>query len=242
MKIRLTLGGCFGIFLLLGLISSPAIGDGEGDDAGGIYYPMEPAALLSLLPPAPQNWKLTASKTKGRLSYALQPETYAVRLYTFVPPPPPPGVTMPPPPPRTVFLSLLDTGCDPERMRIFKNFKPSDQPTSMGGAKYSSVVIDGCQASQIEEPTATILTVKVSDRFLLTMRFINLEDSDRDQWVRLVQLPKLGEASAQAPQTPLVSGTITLESIDELNPSANSKLQSSFETIADSKKAKVASH
>jgi len=241
MKIRLTLGGCFGIFLLLASISSPAIGDNEDNDAGSIYYPLEPAPLLSLLPPAPQNWKLTISKATGRLSYALQPETTAVRQYTFVPPPPPPGVTVPPPPPKTVFLSLLDTGDDPERMRIFKNFKPSDQPTSMGGAKYSSVVVDGCEASQIEEATATILTVKVSDRFLLTLRFINLEDSDRDQWLRLVQLPKLTDASAKAPQTPLVSGAITLESIDELNPAANSKLQSSFETIADSKKAK-ASH
>jgi hypothetical protein len=235
MKIPLSLLGCIGLYLVLG---SVALRGDDGEDPGGIYYPLEPAKLLSLLPGAPKNWKLVASKAKERLSYALQPETYALRQYLFVPSPPPLGsAASPAPPAKVVFVSLLDTGGDPERLRAFRDFKPGGAPQSTNGSQYSSNLIEGLPATQIDTPTQNISTIKVSNRFLLVLRVSNLEQEERDQWVSLLKLNALTDASAKAPQMPLISGLITLETINELNPAANGKLTSSFETKADLKKA-----
>ena len=203
------------------------------DGQGGDFYPVEPAQLLPLLPAPPENWKLTFSIAKERLSYALLPETLAVRKYHFVPPLPPPGnPPSPPSPPKDITLTLIDTGGDPERIRTFENFKPSPDP------KGPNILVQGFEAVKVTNDPSTFLTIKISDRFLLSARFDNMSDREVDAWVQLA-LPaqKMADASSASPNVPLQSGFITLSYIDELKPATNFQSKASFQDKADMKKA-----
>jgi hypothetical protein len=224
-------GFCVSVVLCaIGIASGPRA-SGQTDDRGGDYYPVQPEQLLALLPAPPQNWKLTFSMARERISYALQPETLAMRKYLFVPPPPPPGTPPAPPgPPKEVTVTLLDTGHDPERMGSFANFKPDTDPTS------SRILIQGFDAIRVSNDPSSFLTVKVSDRFILSVQFDNLKQPGIDVWTQWLQLPKIADASNAAPSVPLVSGTISLAYIDEFKPSTNFTSKASFQTKADLKK------
>jgi len=191
------------------------------DDQGGDYYPADPARLLAVLPAPPDGWKLTLSMARERLSYALVPESLAVRQYHFTPPPPLPGQA--PAGPQDVMLTLLDTGHDPERLRPFDNFKPGTDPKS------SAILVMGLPANKIVNGTETFLTIKISDRFVLSAQFSNMQQPDIDRWTqKIIPLQKMAEASAATPNTPLQSGPITLTYIDGLKPSTNFQSKTSF--------------
>ena len=208
---------------------------GQTTDRGGDFYPLQPAQLLALLPAPPQNWKLISSMARERISYAFQPETLAVRKYLFVPPPPPPSTPpAPPSPPKEVTVTLLDTGRDPERMGSFDNFKPGTDPTTA-----SRLLMQGFETIRVINDPSSFLTLKVSDRFILSGQFDNMKPPEIDVWTQWLQLQKMADASNAAPSVPLVSGTISLTYIDEFKPSTNFTSKASFENKADLKKAQV---
>ena len=204
------------------------------DDRGGDYYPVEPAQLLALLPAPPENWKLTLSMAKERLSYALQPETLAMRKFLFIPPPPLPGTPPEPPgPPKEVMMTLLDTGHDPERMRPFDNFKGSDDPKS------PHILVQGFATLQLFNDPNVFLSTKISDRFILSVQFSNMKDSEIDLWKKhWLPLKEMADASDAAPNVPMRSGTIILPYVDDLKPSDDFQSKQYFKCKADLRKVR----
>ena len=217
-------------FFLLSLLASARADSGQS----GLIFPLGPTDLLALLPQAPENWKMTASAGEKRLSPSIAPEAYARRDFLYVPPAIP-GEAAPaqPPPPKTVRVTLMDTGNDPDRMSLFEGFKASKDPVTSNGGEYLNFLADGLPATRFHKDKLTFITVEVSNRFLLTVQMTNVEDKTRDEWLKILDLPKLAQASAQAPALPLTSGMLTLESIDEFKPETNSKTQTNLVTEAD---------
>jgi len=199
--------------------------------------PLSAGDLLALLPATPENWKLTASNAQERLSPSLAPETFAIREFIFVPPPPSLGATPLARPERKVRLTLIDTGNDPTRFANFTGFK-ADKPSSesSAGTGYLNLLVSGLPAIQYNKESVQSVTIAVSKRFLLFIRFTNLDDASRDHWLQLARVSQLAESSAKAPQTPLASGLLAVEAIDEFHPAGNYKSQMNFVTQADQDK------
>ena len=225
-------GFCVSVVLCaIGIASGPRA-SGQTDDRGGDYYPVEPAQLLAVLPAPPENWKLTQSMGRERLSYAYQPESFASRKYLFIPPPPPPGTPpVPPGPPKEVTITLFDNGHDPESMRPFDNFVPSKDPSA------SRILVEGFDAMKVVNGASTFLTIKVSDRFILSTQYSNLQDREIETWNHWLQLQRMAEGSNAAPRAPLKSGIIVLPYVDELKPSDNFTTKVSFLDKADLQKS-----
>lgn len=188
--------------------------------------------MLALLPAPPPNWKLTFSMGKERLSYAYQLETLAMRKYLFVPPPPPPGTPpQPPSPPKEVTLTLIDTGCDPERIHPFDGFKVDTDPNG------THIMVQNCPTIQLISGE-TYLSIKISDRFILSTEFSNMKDTEIKIWEdKWLPLQKMINASNAAPKVATVSGLVSLPYVDEFKPSSNFASRVNFVNKADTAKA-----
>src|SRR6188768_3101601 len=92
-----------------------------------IVLSLPPAELIRLLPPAPENWKLTTSSARSEITSQPALQTIATRDYLYVPPPTPPGAEQTPgepAPPKRTRIMLFDTGFDTESFFVFQNFTP----------------------------------------------------------------------------------------------------------------------
>jgi hypothetical protein len=230
-------------YLALLLLSSfVAASDAQEMDDSKFVRPLAPADLLALLPGTPENWKLTASNGLEKLSVNLAPETFVTRQYLFVPPPPTDGVIIPPGPDKTIQLTLIDTGNDPTRFGAFNGFKIDNGPSSpsSGTTAYKNFMADGLQVVQYQKDSLCTINIAVSERILLFMRLDNVDDRTRDKWLKIINLPKLAQTCAQLPKVPLVTGMLTMQSIDELNPKVNSTSQFPYTTKADLQRTRKA--
>ncbi len=62
-------------------------------------------------------------------------------------------------------------------MSGFDNFKPGPDPTTA-----SQLLIQGFETTRVVNDPDTFLTIKVSDRILLSVEFDNMKQHEMDQW------------------------------------------------------------
>jgi hypothetical protein len=221
-----------GLFSIIFLLSELGASKAAASDQDGPVRPIEPRALLSLLPTTVENWKLTASRGREMQTDLATLESFGFREFLFVPPPPPPG--QPPAPNKTVQITLFDTGLDPSLLVGFKSFR-MDESSSPSGAKspFTCFMVGSFRAMQSQRGPTMVVSVEVSKRFLLIVNLTNVDQKGRDQWLKFLDIPHLAQASAAAPKNPLVSGNISMENVNEIDPSQNSVSTLNYMTTAD---------
>lgn len=173
--------------------------------------PLEPAALIKLMPPTPAGWELRQSTAKNFFVEWLCGQ--ATREYLRIPPNT--STTDTAAPPQITTLKLIDTGYFPGFNGSFANFQVGKY-----GA-FESLVITGMQARRSKlAANREALQVSVRGRFIVSVEVQNQPANSTDGWLRIVdfqnlaRIPDTGSSDLPKP--------IIISSIDELKPSKNS--------------------
>jgi hypothetical protein len=169
-------------------------------------FPFEPAQLLTVLPAAPENWKVTRSVADTSLGEWL--ETRATR--TFQPPPSP--ETTPATPAGEVEVSVTDTAGFGPSLVAFADFAPGKS-----GALEKKLLGSLPAMVITSEGGRQITQVLVSARYLVEITTTNPQLRVED-WLRTLHFDLLPPAAATPTTRPR---EFRLTHVDELKPAQN---------------------
>lgn len=180
--------------------------------------PVEPKDLLALLPKAPENWKLLASRSYNETVAQPGLITVAIREYRIDPPPTTlPNGTLVPAEPKTMNLTLIDTGLDISYSPSFKAIREKAPPRS----NEKRYFLADLPAAEMASGKKRIIVVGFSDRFLLTFTAENVEEKEMTEWIERLNFLDLAAAAKSAPREPAPRRTLNLTWLDELDPRSN---------------------
>ena len=177
--------------------------------------PSKPAELITLLPTAPAEWKMTESSAKSFFIGWICSQ--ASREFQHAAPSNPlSGAT--PAPPFITRVRLMDTGYFPSFNGDFENFRIG---------KYSnaeSLLINGMPTRRITVSAARErLRVSLRGRFIVEVETDNQKPNSGQAWLSYFDLRKInGIPDSGSPQLPK---PIVIETVDELHPANNSASQ-----------------
>jgi hypothetical protein len=184
--------------------------------------PAAPADLLKLLPATPSGWQLRQSRAKSFYNESLVSQ--ANRELVGPPSQPGPGNATPAPPPLT-RVSLTDTAYVPALYSDFEGFKPGTYGNT------ESLNVDGLPARRIKFGDGDRLRILVKSRFVIEVQTHNQAPNASIAWARLFDIRKINDI----PDSVVTSlpNPVTVVSLDEVNPKANSSYQVNWSTQED---------
>jgi hypothetical protein len=178
-----------------------------------VILPLSPPALLALLAPAPENWKLIKSKASNVYSGNLI--CVADRQFESVPPDTDTGSKKEK---MVLTVQLTDTGKASNRIAIFD--------PKQAGAVIN--MMEGFPFLKIPAISGEKTLLLVDGRFILSIELPGSEKGIVEKYIK--ETIKLIKKSSNLEETVVETGkplTYDEESVDELNPSLNRKFQSS---------------
>jgi hypothetical protein len=182
--------------------------------------PIEPAEILKLLPPAPNGWEMKESKAKSFYNEWLVSQ--ASRQFVQ-PQPSTPGAQIPPP--LITQFRLTDTGYNPALFGDFDQFKPGKYGNS------ESLSFGSFPARRITFSGGERLRILIKARFVVEVETRNQAPNAAISWAKLFDFSRLNSIPDAGIEK--LSNPVTVVSIDEMNPKANSSYQVSWSTQAD---------
>ena len=191
----------------------------RSSQAKEIVLSLPPADLINLLPPPPENWKLTTSSARSEITAHPALQTIATRDYVFVPPFTPNGeqTASDSAPIKKTQIVLIDSGFAPAVFFAFQKFK-SKSPGTAGTKKY---LIEKMKVIETVRGNKRSVSVAVSDRFLVAFITENQNEKETATWLKLLNLPALLSASQIAPKSEIPKDSLLVAAIDELQPETN---------------------
>jgi hypothetical protein len=183
--------------------------------------PLEPADLIKLLPATPQGWELKESK--GKSFYNEWLVSQASRQLLQLPQQDSNGAR--PTPPAMTRLQITDTGYNPALFGDFDQFKPgkygNTESLSFGSFPARRMMFSGGER----------LRILVKARFVVEIETGNQVPNATMMWAKLFDFSRLNSIPDNGIET--LSNPVTVVSIDEMNPKANSSYQVSWSTQED---------
>lgn len=212
-------------FFLLCVSSDAAFA--QSAPARKLMAPLEPADLLKLLPAAPAGWQMKDSKATSFYNEWLVSQ--ATRRFEGPPPPAAAGSKASNPPVTTIRLS--DTGYSSFLYADFEDFKPGKY-----GENQESLYVASLPARHALIPNGERLRVLIRGRFIIEVEATYQKPEAAAGWVQLFDLRRLQSAPDTGVET--LPNPVRVNSIDELNPRANSSYEISWSTEKDLEEAR----
>jgi hypothetical protein len=176
--------------------------------------PLAPKELLALLPPAPVDWKVTASLATNQVTSWLV--TIAHRQFDFIGrsnEAAPRTINQSSGPARATFM-LIDSGYDPSVAGAFSDFKPGVQ------GKTEKFLYMGQPAIRMRTSDShDSLQIYINRRFILQIEAENQQKDAVIGWAQQVHFERLNP-----PRTNVITSLppqVLVATVDELNPANN---------------------
>jgi hypothetical protein len=186
--------------------------------------PVPPPELLKLLPVAPRDWQIKESKAKSFYNESLVSQANR----QIIGPLPPASVNAPAgtqaSPPMT-RLRLTDTAFVPALYADFEGFKPGKYGNT------ESLYVDTLPARNITLKDGDRLRILVKGRFVIEVETHNQAPNAAIAWARQFDVTKISAIPDSV--VAKLPNPVTVVSIDELNPKANSSYQVNWSTQED---------
>lgn len=170
-------------------------------------FPFEPAQLVTVLPAAPADWKVTRSTADGSLGEWL--ETRATRVFQA---PPHPGAAADAPL-GEVEVSVVDTAGFPPSLAAFADFK-----TGKSGVIEKKLLGSLPAIAIAGEGGRKITQILVSTRYIVEITATHLPQHRIEDWLRGFHFDLLPAASPTPRTRPQ---EFRLTHVDELHPEKN---------------------
>lgn len=207
---------------VLAISLSLACARGQTAPARSTFLPLGPVDIIKLLPAAPRDWQMKASRANSFYNESLTSQASR----EFLGPPPQLSVSSASPAPAPVTrLRLTDTGKNPALFADFEEFKPGKYGNT------ESLYVDSIPARRITLPDGERLRMLLKGRFVIEVETHNQQPNAALVWMRQFDIPRIsGTPDLPAGKLP---NPVTVVSIDELNPKLNSSYQLNWSTQAD---------
>jgi len=184
--------------------------------------PLAPSELLKLLPATPRDWQIKESKAKSFYNETLVSQA---NRQLVGPPPPPAAAPAGTPTPPTTMIRLTDTAYNPAMYADFEEFKVGKYGNT------ESLNVDGLPARKITLSNGDRLRILVRNRFVIEVETHNQPPNAAISWAHQFDVAKINAVPDSVVQK--LPNPVTVVSIDELNPKANSSYQVSWSTQDD---------
>jgi hypothetical protein len=182
--------------------------------------PLQPAELIKLLPSAPKGWEMKQSIANSFYNEWLVSQASR----QFVGPPTSKTSSTPALLP-TTRVRLTDTGYSPTLFADFQAFKPGKY------ANTENLYFNSLPARRISLSNGERLRILVKERFVIEVETHNQLPNSAVSWAGLLDLSRL--TSTPDSGIDKLPKPVTVVSIDELNPKANSSYQVNWSTEDD---------
>lgn len=186
--------------------------------------PIAPIEILKLLPLTPNGWEMKESKAKSFYNEWLvsQASRQFVQPQPSNPTANPAAQTLPP---QITQFRLTDTGYNPALFGDFDQFKPGKYGNT------ESLAFGSFPARRMTFSGGERLRILIKARFVVEVETHNQAPNAAMLWARQFDFSRLNSI----PDTGIekLSNPVTVVSIDEMNPKANSSYQVSWSTQDD---------
>ncbi|MEY2480535.1 MAG: hypothetical protein QOI04_1462 [Verrucomicrobiota bacterium] len=185
--------------------------------------PLQPPDLIKLLPPTPNGWEMKESKAKSFYNEWLVSQASR----QFVQPQPPSSSAGPggQRPPQITHLRLTDTGFNPALFGDFEQFKAGKYGNT------ESLSFNAFPARRITFADGERLRILIKARFIVEVETHNQAPNAAMLWAKQFDFSRLNSIPDAGVEK--LANPLTVFSIDELNPKANSSYQVSWSTQED---------
>jgi hypothetical protein len=208
------------LFLSLGLFFTVCAVDAQMAPARKPIVPLQPTELIKFLPSTPGGWELKESKAKSFYNEWLVSQ--ASREFVQQQRPSPGAQPLPP---QITHVRLTDTGYNPALFGDFDQFKPGKYGNT------ESLSFGPFPARRLTFSGGERLRILIKARFIVEVETHNQAPNATMSWARIFDFSRVNSLPDSGVET--LSNPVTVVSIDELNPKANSSYQVSWSTQAD---------
>lgn len=182
---------------------------------GASIQPLSPVEALTLLPQAPDGWKLVTSIGSNDLTSKSELNTTVTRLYENASSPGQEGLV------KSTAIKLVDVGSDESRFEAFK------RPPLPGRNAY---VFEGVPVQEGVQGSQRMVYAGFAPKFILIVTATNQNEDEIKAWLQRINFANLLSKVKTAPKNPLPSGMVDISYVDEINPKNNRTNRMSYLT------------
>jgi hypothetical protein len=209
------------LLCFLTLLLGPYTAEAQLSPARKPIIPLPPIELIKFLPSVPAGWELKESKAKSFYNEWIVSQANR----QFAQPQPTAGTNGATAPPQITWWRLTDTGYNPALFGDFEQFKAGKYGNT------ESLSFNTFPARRITFPNGERLRILIKARFVVEVETRNQPPNATIAWAKQFDFSRLNSVPDSGIEK--LSNPVTVFSIDELNPKANSSYQVSWSTQED---------